>query len=153
MLVGVSYAQKNTNCFLGNGPAVSTPGLGYPLLLCLGKSLVVILDYVQTAGPLRSGALFTRQRSRTRPPAGEGPGAPRVPGEAGAQPEQPKAPDLPWEVRTPAESRTPHGVPDPLNSKPDPSLKEGIDTPPRGGPEPSRVYKHRHVYKAAWSPY
>jgi len=39
---------------------VGTPGLGYPLLLCLGKSLVIILDYVQTAGPLRSGALFTR---------------------------------------------------------------------------------------------
>ena len=38
---------------------VGTPGLGYPLLLCLGKSLVVILDYVRTAGPLRTGALFT----------------------------------------------------------------------------------------------
>jgi len=38
---------------------VGTPGLGYPLLLCLGKSLVVILDYVQTAGPLRSGVLFS----------------------------------------------------------------------------------------------
>ena len=75
---------------------VGTPGLGYPLLLCLGKSLVVILDYVQTAGPLRSGALFTRQRSRTRPPAGKGLGAPRVLEEAGAQPEQPGAPDLPW---------------------------------------------------------
>jgi len=77
---------------------VGTPGLGYPLLLCLGKSLVVILDYVQIAGPLRSGALFTRQRSRTRPPAGKGPGLPRVPEEAGAQPEQPGAPDLPWSL-------------------------------------------------------
>ena len=75
---------------------VGTPGLGYPLLLCLGKSLVVIPDYVQTAGPLRSGPLFTRQRSRTRPPAGKGLGAPRVPKEAGAQPEQPGTPDLPW---------------------------------------------------------
>ena len=63
---------------------VGTPGLGYLLLLCLGKSLVVILDYVQIAGPL-----FTRQRSWTCPPAGKGPGAPRIPEEAGAQPEQP----------------------------------------------------------------
>ena len=51
--------------------AVGTPGLGYPLLLCLGKSLVVILNYVQTAGPLRFGALFTRQRSQTRPRLGK----------------------------------------------------------------------------------
>ena len=36
---------------------VGTSGLGYPLLLCLG--LVVILDYIRTAGPLRTGALFT----------------------------------------------------------------------------------------------
>ena len=33
-------------------------GLGYPLLLCLGKSLVVILDYIRTVGPLRTGALL-----------------------------------------------------------------------------------------------
>ena len=68
---------------------VGTPGLGYPLLLCQGKGLVVILDYVQTAGPLRSGVLFPRQRSRTCLTAGKGPGTPRVPEEAGAQPEQP----------------------------------------------------------------
>ena len=76
--------------------SVGTPRLGYPLLLCLGKGLVVILDYVQTARPLRSGVLFSRQQSRTRPTAGKGPGTPRVPEEAGAQPEQPEAPDLPW---------------------------------------------------------
>ena len=29
--------------------SVGTPGLGYPLLLCLGKSLVVILNYALTA--------------------------------------------------------------------------------------------------------
>ena len=28
---------------------VGTPGLGYPLLLCLGKGLVVILNYALTA--------------------------------------------------------------------------------------------------------
>ena len=86
---------------------VGTPGLGYPLLLCLGKGLVVILDYVQTAGPLRSGALLTQQRSRTRSLPGKGPGAPRVPEEAGAQPEQPEAPDLPWRSGPPMGSRTP----------------------------------------------
>src|SRR6185312_7258812 len=86
---------------------VGTLGLGYPLLLCLGKSL--ILDYVQTAGPLRSGALFTRQRSRTRPPAGKGLGAPRVPEEAGAQPEQPGAPDLPWRSGPPRSPGPPMG--------------------------------------------
>ena len=88
---------------------VGTPGLGYPLLLRLGKSLVVILDYVQTAGPLRSGALFTRQRSRTRPPAGKGLGTPRVPEEAGAQPEQPGAPDLPWRSGPPRSPGPPMG--------------------------------------------
>ena len=42
---------------------VSTSGPGYPLLLCLGESLVVILDYALTAwaaGPPRSEALLTR---------------------------------------------------------------------------------------------
>ena len=29
--------------------AIGTPGLGYPLLLCLGKSLVVFLNYALTA--------------------------------------------------------------------------------------------------------
>ena len=29
--------------------SVGTPGPGYPLLLCLGKSLVVILNYALTA--------------------------------------------------------------------------------------------------------
>jgi len=88
---------------------VGTPGLGYPLLLCLGNSLVVILDYVQTAGPLRSGALFTRQRSRTRPPAGEGLGAPHVLEEVGAQPEQPGAPGLPWRFGPPRSPGPPMG--------------------------------------------
>ena len=48
------------------------------------------------------------------------------------------------EVRIPKESRTFHGVRNPLNTN---------RTPPREGPEPTRVYKHRHVYKVAWSPY
>ena len=85
---------------------VGTPGLGYPLLLCLGKGLEVILYYVQTAGPLWSGVLFSRQRSRTCLAAGKGPGTPHVPEEAGAQLEQPG-------LRTSRGVRTPAEVPDP----------------------------------------
>ena len=85
---------------------VGTPGLGYPLLLCLDKGLVVILDYVQTAGPLWSGVLFPRQRSRTCLMAGKGPETPRVPEEAGAQPELPG-------LRTSRGVQTPAEVPDP----------------------------------------
>ena len=110
---------------------VGTSGLGYPLLLCLSKGLVVILDYVQTAGPLWTGVLFSRQRTRTYLTAGKGPGTPRVLEEAGTQPEQPGL----WTsrgVRTPAE------VPDP-SWIPDPSLRVEVDALPRGGPEPTRV--------------
>src|SRR6185437_5982210 len=105
----VAHPRVRTSPEVGPGATVGTPGLGYPLLLCLGKSLVVIFDYVQTAGPLRSGALFTRQRSRTRPPAGEGLGAPRVPEEAAAQPEQPGPPDLPWRSGPPRSPGPPMG--------------------------------------------
>ena len=81
---------------------VGTPGLGYPLLLCLGeKSFVVILNYVQRPDLCGPKALFAQQRSRTHPLVGKGPGAPRVPGEAGAQPEQPGDPDLPWKSGPP----------------------------------------------------
>ena len=75
-------------------------------MLCLGKSLVVILDYVQTAGPLWSGVLISRRRFRTCLTTGKGPGTMRVPGEAGAQPKQP-------ELRTSRGVRTPAEVPDP----------------------------------------
>jgi len=111
-------------CFKGNqsvGTPVGTPGLGYPLLLCLGKkSFVVILNYVQQPNPCGPEALFIRQRSRTRPLVGKGPGAPRVPEEADAQPEQPEAPDLPWRSGSPRNpgpplgSRTPCIVTGPL---------------------------------------
>ena len=64
--------------------AVGTPGLGYPFLLCLGKGLEVILDYVQTAGPLWSGVLISRQRFRTCLTTGKDPETTRVPEEAGS---------------------------------------------------------------------
>ena len=89
-----------------NNPIVGTPGLGYPLLLCLSKGLVVVLDYVQTAGPLWSGVLFSRQQSRTCLTTRKGPGTPRVPEKAGAQPEQPG-------LRASQGIRTPAEVPDP----------------------------------------
>ena len=40
-------------------------------MLCLGKGLVVILNYIQTAGPLRSGVLFSQQRSGPVPQLGK----------------------------------------------------------------------------------
>ena len=36
---------------MGPGATVGTSGLEYPLLLCLGKSLVVILDYIRQPDP------------------------------------------------------------------------------------------------------
>ena len=47
------------------------PRTGVPLLLCLGKSLVVILHYIQTAGPLRSGVLISQQRTGPVPRLGK----------------------------------------------------------------------------------
>ena len=93
--------------------SVGTPGLGYPLLLCLGKSLVVILDYVQNS---RTPAVRSPVHPTTAPdpfPGWERSGSTtwsrrsaRTAG--GSRP--------PVEVLTPTESRTPHGVPDPLYS-------------------------------------
>ena len=124
---------------MGPGATVGTPGLGYPLLLCLGKDLVVILNYIQTAGPRRSGVLFSQQRP-DRSTVGKGPETPRVPEEAGTRVRAAEAPDLP---RRPDPRRVPdrHGVPDPLYNNRTPSLREEIDAPRRGGPEPPRVYK------------
>ena len=41
----VSWIAGPVQCFT----TVGTSGLGYPLLLCLGESLIVILDYALTA--------------------------------------------------------------------------------------------------------
>ena len=54
------HPRVRTSPEVGPGATVGTPGLGYPLLLCLGKGLIVILDYVQAAGPLWSGAPAVR---------------------------------------------------------------------------------------------
>ena len=41
--------RVRTSPKVGPGATVATPGLGYPLLLCLSKGLVVILNYALTA--------------------------------------------------------------------------------------------------------
>jgi len=64
-------------------------------LLCLGKGLVVIFNYIQAAGPLWSEVLFSQQRSGPVPTIGKGPETPRVPEEAGIRAQAAGAPDLP----------------------------------------------------------
>ena len=95
---------------------VGTPGLGYPLLLCLGKGLVVILGYVQTAGPLWSGVLFSLDN-------GPGPVSRlgkvrerRVSRERRALSPSSRGSGPPVEPGPPRKSRTPDGVPDHLYS-------------------------------------
>ena len=78
---------------MGPGATVGTPGPGYPLLLSLGNSLVVIVNY----------ALTTEQPD----PCGKGPVAPRIPGVALSQ--NSWGPGPPAESRTSQEYRTPAG--------------------------------------------
>ena len=89
------------------GPVVGTPGLGYPFLLCLGKGLVVILDYVQTAGPLWSGVLFLSTTAPDLSHDWERSGNAACPGRGGRSAQTAGAPDLP---RNP----DPRGSPGPL---------------------------------------
>ena len=54
------HLRVRTSPEVGPGATVGTPGLGYPLLLCLGKkSFVVILNYVQQPDHGGPEALFT----------------------------------------------------------------------------------------------
>jgi len=109
--------------------SVGTPGSGYPLLLSLGKGLVVIVNYAlnnRAAGPLWSGAILSRQTAPDPLPACKGSGGATYPG-GSPQPKQLGAPDLlqspeplaesrtSQEYRTPAGSwtRTPIHYPDP----------------------------------------
>jgi len=97
---------------LKKSSCVGTPGLGYPFLLCLGKGLEVILNYVQTAGPLWSRVLISRQRFRTCLTTGKEPETTRVPEEAGSPNSRGSGPLE--GSGPPRKSRTPHRVPDPL---------------------------------------
>ena len=93
---------------------VGTPGLGYPLLLCLGKSLVVILNYVLTAeqpDPCGLEPYSPGKRPRTRSPLGEVPVTPHVPEEVALSQNS-------WGPRTS------QGVPDPRRV-PDPHILSG----------------------------
>ena len=86
---------------------VGTPGPGYPLLLCLGKGLVVILNYALTAeqpDPCGPEPYSPGKRPRTRSPLGKGPVAPCIPGVALSQ--NSWGPRTSQEYRTPAGSRT-----------------------------------------------
>ena len=74
-------------------------------MLCLGKGLVVILGYVQTAGPLWSGVLFLSTMAPDLSHNWERSGKRRVSQERRA----PKQPEL----RTSRGARTPAEVPDP----------------------------------------
>ena len=86
---------------------VGTPGQGYSLLLCLGKSLVVILKLRldgRAAGPLWSGALLSRQTAPDPLPTWKRSGDATCPGEGSAQlggPDLPLGPGPPNTIRTP----------------------------------------------------
>jgi len=126
---------------------VGTPGLEYPLLLCLGKSLVVIHNYALTAerpDPCCPEPYSPGKRPWTHSPLGKGPVAPRIPGAAVSQNS--------WGPRTsrgaPNHSRSP-GPPRSTGPLPGPGPRPPytIRTPqrsrtytlPGAGPEPPRV--------------
>ena len=76
-------------------------------MLCLGKGLVVILGYVQTAGPLWSGVLFLSTTAPDLSHDWERSGNAACPGRGGRSAQIAGAPDLPW-------SPDPRGSPGPL---------------------------------------
>ena len=97
---------------MGPGATVGTPGPVYPLLLSLGKSLVVIVNYAlnnRAAGPLWSGAILSQQTAPDPLPAWKGSGGATYPG-GGPQPKQLGAPDLP---RSPGPPRSTGPLPGP----------------------------------------
>ena len=95
---------------------VGTPGLGYPLLLCLGKSLIVILNYALTAEqpePCGPEPYSPGKWPQTRSLLGEGLVMPRVPEEVALSQNS-------WGPRTSQGAPDPRRVPDPIYY-PDPS--------------------------------
>ena len=116
---------------------VGTPGPGYPLLLSLDKSLVVIVNYALTTewpDPCGPEPYSPGKRPRTRSPLGKGPVAPRISGVALSQNSW-GAPDLP---RSP---RPPRGI-GPLPG-PGPGPLSGVELTPRLG-----LVRNRHVSRA-----
>ena len=101
---------------MGPGATVGTPGLGYPLLLCLGKNLIVILNYALAAeqpDPCGPEPYSPGKRPRTRSPLGEGPVTPRILEEVALSQNS-------WGPRTSQGVPDPRRVPDPIYY-PDPS--------------------------------
>jgi len=119
---------------------VGTPGPGYPLLLSLGKSLVVIVNYALTTeqpDPCGPEPYSPGKRPRTRSPLGKGPVAPRIPGVALSQNS--------WGPRTSRGVPDLPGVPDPCRvPDPDPHTLSGplsgVELTPRLG-----LVRNRHV--------
>ena len=125
--------------------AVGTIGMGYPLLLCLDKSLVVILNYALTAEQPDPCGPEPCSPGRAAPdplPAWGGSGDATYPGGGSLQPKQ-------------LGPRTSSGVPDPRRV-PDPHILsgplsgEGTDTPPGAGPEPPAVLAKGYLLRDMW---
>ena len=89
------HPRVRTSPEVGPGATVGTPGLGYSLMLCLGKSLVVILNYALTAGPLWSRALLSRQTAPDPLPTWGGSGDATCPGGGSPQPKTARGPGPP----------------------------------------------------------
>ena len=116
-------------------------------MLCLGKGLVVILNYALTAeqpDPCGPEPYSPGKRPRTHSPLGEGPVTPHIPGEVAHSQNS-------WGPRTSQGVPDPRRVPDPIYY-PDPLEQGGTDTPPGAGPEPPRVHRCGHARGAAWLP-
>jgi hypothetical protein len=101
------HPRVRTSPEVGPGATVGTPGLGYPLLLCLGKGFVIILGYDQIAGPLWSGVLILLTTAPDLSHDWERSGNAACPGRGGRSAQTAGAPDLPW-------SPDPRGSPGPL---------------------------------------
>ena len=99
--------------------SVGTPGPGYPLLLSLGKSLVVIVNYALTTeqpDPVVRSPTLPANGPGPAPRLGEGPVTPRAPGEVALSRDSwgPRipcgAPDLPRSAGPPPSHGHPYTI-------------------------------------------
>src|SRR6185437_1515001 len=102
----VAHPRVRTSPEVGPGATVGTPGLGYPLLLCLGKGLEVIFNYIQAAGPLWSKSCSPDNSPDPFHHWGRS-GVATCPGRSR------RSSASSWGSGPPEESRTPREVPDP----------------------------------------
>ena len=115
-------------------------------MLSLGKSLVVILNYVLMAeqpDPCGPEPYSPGKRPRTRSPLGEGPVTPHVPEEV-ALSRNSWGPRTSQGVSDPCRLRTPYAIRTPQQG--------GNRYPDYGGPEPPRVRRRRYARAAAKLP-